>query len=327
MVATSVTKTFNGRTAVDGLSFQIGRGEVVGLLGPNGSGKTTMVRLLNGLLRPDAGRVNVLGQDPTDGGSSVRQKSGVLTETAEFYAHMSALDNLRFFAALYGVKETARPEELLTTFGLADDQHRSVGAFSTGMRKRLGLAKALLNRPRLLFLDEPTNGLDPEGTRLVLHAIRDLQERWGTTILICSHLLQQLELVCQRYLFINRGRLLEEGTLHGLRAKYQPTIQLEVITDLQLPTGAAQHLGVPVVEQLRAGGKPDRGSRLVFTLSAVSDVPEFLRKLVQEANVYGARIEEPTLETLYFEIQATAPQPQSEGRAHAELHITRGNPA
>lgn len=321
MAAASVTKTFNGRPAIDGLSFQIGRGEVVGLLGPNGSGKTTMVRLLNGLLRPDAGRVSVLGQDPTDADSSVRRRSGVLTETAEFYGHMSALDNLRFFAALYGVKETARPEELLTTFGLADDQHRPVVAFSTGMRKRLGLAKALLNRPELLFLDEPTNGLDPEGTRLVLHAIRDLQERWGTTILICSHLLQQLELVCQRYLFINRGRLLEEGTLHALRAKYQPTIQLEVITDLQLPAGATQFLSVPVAEQPHAGGTPERGRRLQFTLGAVSDVPDFLRRLVDEANVYGARVEEPTLETLYFEIQSTAP------RQEPELSAATGSPA
>lgn len=295
ITATGVSKRFGAKQAIDGLSLSVGEGEVVGLLGPNGSGKTTMVRLLNGVLRPDAGRVTVGGLDPLEAGDEVRRLTGVLTESARFYSHMTALENLRFFAELYGVDDPARPRRLLEEVGLAEDMHRKVGTFSTGMRRRLGFAKALLHEPRVLFLDEPTSGLDPDGTRAVLAEIRRLNETRGTTVLICSHLLRQLETVCHRYLFIDSGRLIEQGTLAELKARYQRAVLLEVETGLA-PGGGEYH-GHPF-EVVEEGGR-----RLAFRLEDRSQVPGLLRRIVAEADVYGARVVEQGLEELYFAIR------------------------
>ncbi len=296
ITAKGVSKRFGAKRAIDGLSLSVAEGEVVGLLGPNGSGKTTMVRMFNGLLRPDAGGVTVGGLDPLERGDDVRRATGVLTETARFYRHMTALQNLRFFADLYGVTDPERPRRLLEEVGLGDDMHRQVGTYSTGMRKRLGFAKALLHDPRVLFLDEPTSGLDPDGTRDVLTEIRRLNEARGTTILVCSHLLPQLETVCHRYLFIDSGRLIEQGTLAELKARYQRTVLLEVDTDLA-PEGTAFHGHAFTVTE-REGRR-----LLTFRLEERAQVPGLLRSIVGTADVYGARVVEQGLEELYFAIR------------------------
>lgn len=294
--ASGVSKSFGERPAVADLSLSVAQGEIVGLLGPNGSGKTTMIRLLNGLLRPDAGSISIAGLDPLQQGEQVRQQCGVLTESADFYRDMTARENMSFFAGLYGVTEPGRAESLLVEAGLGGDLHRKVGAFSTGMRKRLGFAKALLHRPRILYLDEPTNGLDPDATRSVLQLISELREAEGTTILICSHLLQQLETVCDRYLFIDQGRLIEQGTLTELTGRYQPEVLLEVVTDLQV-TGGTFHGREAFRSETAAG------PRLTLRLQERAEVPTVLRLLVNEADVYGARVIEQGLEDLYFAIR------------------------
>lgn len=295
---------------MDAATFNVRAGEVVGLLGPNGSGKTTIIRLLNGLLRPDGGRARVAGVDPLENGARVRRKSGVLTETAAFYSHLSGIQNLRFYAELYGVESTVRPGELLKTFGLADAAEKLVGTYSTGMRKRLGLAKALLNEPELLFLDEPTNGLDPAGARLVLKTIRELQQLSGTTVLISSHMLDHLEVVCDRYLFIKEGRLVEEGTLPDLRAAYQQGVVLEVLTDLPFGEGVSEYQGTRV-QPVKDGAPPvsavgEGVKRLAFELASTAAVPDLLRQLSADASLYGARVLEPNLTDLYFMIQEKA---------------------
>lgn len=290
---THVAKGFAGRPVLTDLSFSVQPGEITGFLGPNGSGKTTTVRLMNGVITPDGGQIRIGGYDPSCDGEAVRRMSGILTESAGLYPNMTGLENLRFFDDLYGVAERERPEELLAEFGLSDAAHRRVGTYSTGMKKRLGLAKALLHRPEVLFLDEPTNGLDPEGIRLVLDYIRQLNERSGTTVIICSHLLQQLELVCHRYLFLNGGRVVEQGTLAELEARYFPTVTVEVETDLCLVDG--QYRGVRAT-QLGPG-------RVAFELPGRQAVPELLRSLAQEASVYSATPVSRNLESLYFAIQ------------------------
>lgn len=293
--ASGVSKSFGDRSAVNNLSLSVGRGEIGGLIGPNGSGKTTMIRLFNGLLRPDAGSIRVNGLDPLLDGEQVRQQSGVLTESADFYRHMSALDNLKFFADLYGVTDPGRPRELLETAGLGADLNRKVGGFSTGMRKRLGFAKSLLHRPFILFLDEPTNGLDPDGTREVLETIRKLNQTEGTTILICSHLLQQLETVCHRYVFIDQGSVIEEGTLPELTSRYQPEVLLEVNTTLRLDS--------PEFHGRTVSSSAADEQLLTFALQDKAEVPEFLRLIIRDADVYGARVIQQGLEDLYFTIR------------------------
>lgn len=297
VVTRGLVKHFGERNVIDNLSFSVGEGQITGLLGPNGSGKTTVVRLLNGVLRPISGRISVAGLDPVTEGDKVRAMSGVLTESADFYRHMSGLDNLLFFGELYGVHDRRRSEELLDMFGLAPHQHKPVGTYSTGMRKRLGLAKALLHRPRILFLDEPTNGLDPEGVRLVLGHIRQLNREFGTTILICSHLLNQMEAVCHRYLFINEGRLIEQGSLEELRQRHSGGLQVSV--DLErLPEG--EFLGPGVLRSVEPGTFGNH--RALYEVARMEDVPELLRTLVQQTAVYGARVVEADLESLYFAV-------------------------
>jgi len=291
-----VAKGFAERPVLTDLNLSVCPGEIVGFIGPNGSGKTTTVRLLNGVIDPDAGAISVGGYDPRVDGEAVRRMAGVLTESAGLYLNLTGRQNLRFFADLYGVDEPGRADALLEEFGLADAADRKVGTYSTGMKKRLGLARALLHRPRVLFLDEPTNGLDPEGIRMVLGYIRRLNECDGTTVMICSHLLQQLEQVCHRYLFLQGGRVVEQGTLAELEARYFPTVTLEVETDLAL-AGDHYH-GVPAA---RVGQ-----GRIAFTLPSRGDVPRLLRRLAQEASVYSASPVQRDLETLYFRIRGGA---------------------
>jgi ABC-2 type transport system ATP-binding protein len=291
-----ISKGFGQHPVLRGFSMQVGRGEIVGLLGPNGSGKTTSIRLMNGVIQPDGGSISVAGYNPVHDGEPVRRISGILTESAGFYPHMTGLQNLRFFADLYGVTDTGRPADLLEEFGLGAAAENKVGTYSTGMKKRLGLAKALLHRPEILFLDEPTNGLDPDGIRMVLEYIVRLNRRDGTTMILCSHLLQQLETVCHRYVFLQEGQVVEEGSLEELEAKYVTTVALEVETDLALTE--PEYRGVPA----RATGN----RKVEFTLPGKAAVPDFLRQLTQEAQVFGASVVNQDLESLYFKIREVA---------------------
>lgn len=298
--AIELTRRFGAQTAVDALSFEVARGEVVGLVGPNGCGKTTSVRLLNGVIRADAGRATVLGLDVARDGEQVRRACGVLTESAAFYAHLSALENLKYFAALQGGDE-ARAHELLERLGLANAKDRKVGAFSTGMKRRLGLARALLHRPRVLFLDEPTNGLDPEGIRDVLGMIRTMHEEEGVTVVLCSHLLEQLETVCERYLVMDAGRLVAQGTLEALaRQVGAPSMALEVETAWAPADGR-------VAGRVATRRGPDR---LVIEVPERELVPGILRELTARAPIFSARLLKPTLSDLYFRIREVARAPR-----------------
>lgn len=301
VTATQLVKSFGGYTVIDELSFSVREGEITGLLGPNGSGKTTVVRLLNGVLRPDAGTITVAGLDPLADGDGVRALSGVLTESADFYRHMNGLDNLLFFGRLYGVDDRRRCEELLDMFGLLPHANKAVGTYSTGMRKRLGLAKALLHRPKILFLDEPTNGLDPEGVRLVLGHIRQLNEEFGTTILICSHLLNQMEAVCHRYLFIDGGRLIEQGTLSELRRRHRPRIEVVVEMDGGPDTREGDPVSFPAAVASATEGTIGRW-RVTFVVGGTEEIPPLLASLVGSAKVYSAHVVQPDLESLYFAV-------------------------
>jgi ABC-2 type transport system ATP-binding protein len=293
----NVSKAYGTKPVIDAISFQVNRGEIVGLLGPNGSGKTTAIRLMTGVIMPQSGAITVAGHNPSRNGDAIRRMSGILTESAGFYAGMTGLDNLRFFAQLYGVQDPQRAQALLAEFGLGPHANQKVGTYSTGMKKRLGLAKALLHRPDILFLDEPTNGLDPEGIRMVLASIRSLNQRDGTTIILCSHLLQQLETVCHRYLFLQpsaRGaHLIEQGTLPELEAKYGGDAVLHVETNLSL---VGTHYGDVPAQRIAT-------DRIQFSLSGKAAVAPLLRQILQEADVYSAVLANTDLESLYFKIR------------------------
>ncbi len=292
----SVTKRFGTFAALSNLTFAVKRGEVLGLLGPNGSGKTTTVRVLNGVLRHDSGRITIAGRNPADDHEAIRKLSGVLTESAGLYGHLTGLQNLRFFGDLYGVTEPRRAETLLEMLGLGSHQNKKAATYSTGMRKRLGLAKALLHSPKILFLDEPTSGLDPEATRLVVEYIHNLNLEQHVTVILCSHLLHQLETVCDRYVFLEKGHVLESGSLAELRQRYLRRVLLDVGTDAQPEEDT--YLGAQVVER--------RPGQVRFSLPNQEAVPSFIRQLSAAARLFWAVPAEDDLESLYFRIRREA---------------------
>ncbi len=205
--------------ALDSLDLELGWGEVLGLLGPNGAGKTTTMHLLLGLLKPTSGSVRLFGREPQD--RAVRARIGFLPEESPFSRRFTADETLRFYGRRFRIPRAdlrLRVGELLHRVGLDSARDRRVGDFSKGMKRRLGLAQALLNDPDLVILDEPTTGLDPIGTRDVKDLVRSLRSR-GASVLLTSHLLSDLEAVCDRVVVLHQGRLVREGRLESLLAR------------------------------------------------------------------------------------------------------------
>ena len=194
----NLSKTFDSFTAVDRLTLDIAEGEVFGFLGPNGAGKTTTVRMLTSLIAPTSGSALVAGHRVGQDDQSIRRNVGILTETPGLYDRLSAERNLRIYAALYEVKNvTGQVEKYLRLLGLWERRHDAAGTFSKGMKQKLAIARALLHEPRVLFLDEPTAGLDPEASRLVRDFIAELKKE-GRTIFLCTHNLDEADKLCDR---------------------------------------------------------------------------------------------------------------------------------
>jgi ABC-2 type transport system ATP-binding protein len=218
-----LTKTYRppfareGKTALSGLSIEVRRGEIFGLVGPNGSGKTTTLKLLLGLIKPTSGSIEIFGRGPRD--VAVKQRIGFLPDGPYFYDHLNSYEVLDFYAKLFGFSEADRKERiprLLDTVALnPKDRQRVIRTYSKGMVQRVGLAQALINDPELLFLDEPTTGLDPIGARGMKDAIL-AQRAAGKTVLICSHLLADVQAICDRVAILSEGKLVKYGTVAEL---------------------------------------------------------------------------------------------------------------
>jgi len=288
-----IKKSFDKQQVLKDVSFIVQEGQTVGLLGPNGSGKTTIIRLLNGVILPDGGMMRVGEWDPVQDGEEIRKVSGILTEGAGLYYEMSGIDNINFFAKLYRSHDKKRIHQLFEEFQLLEHQHKKVGTYSTGMKKRLGMIKALLHRPLILFLDEPTNGLDPEGIQMVMNYIKRLNEQEGTTVMLCSHILSQMETVCNQYLFLEDGTILESGTKQELEEKYIKHVVLKIETGLSLQDET--YMGYHV-ERIDA-------KTLRFHLPQKEDITGLIKQLTQETWVHHVEIENRDLESLYFQIR------------------------
>ncbi|GIQ70234.1 ABC transporter ATP-binding protein [Xylanibacillus composti] len=243
-----LTKTYGESRAVDRLSLTIHRGEIFGLLGPNGAGKSTTILMLLGLSEPDSGSVKVLGIDSTRQPIQVKRRVGYLPDDVGFYEDRTGWENLMLTARLNRVpdKEAAeRAERLLREVGLLDAAHKKAGAYSRGMRQRLGLADVLIKGPEIIILDEPTLGIDPKGMSELLELIQRLSREQGLTVLLSSHHLHQVQQICDRVGLFVSGRLLAEGDV--------PTLSRKLFADDLIPVSAELDACSPeLLERIRS---------------------------------------------------------------------------
>jgi len=293
--AKGLRKQYNGVWALDGLDLAIEEREIYGLLGPNGSGKTTTILILLGLTEPTAGEVRVCGHDPVREPLAVKRLVGYMPEKVGFYEELSAFENLRFITRLNGIPEgeaRKRILEALEQVGLKDVAHRPVATFSHGMRQRLGLADVLVKKPRLAILDEPTSGIDPEGAAQILDLIRLLRDEAGMTVLLSSHLLHQVQRVCDRVGILHRGRMVAEGRVAELTAPGGFVAVLAQASPILRARLEAAEWALAVEEP--------RPGELQVTL-AEEGRPELLRFAAEEgALLLELRPREPTLEEIYL---------------------------
>lgn len=275
IVAQNLTYTYGSLTAVDHISFEVGEGEILGYLGPNGAGKSTTVKMLTGQLRPKEGTATLLGMDIAHETNRVQQQIGVAFETTNLYEQMSAVENLTLFARLFGVK--ADPQALLEKVGLGNRGKERVGNFSKGMKQRLMVARALVNRPRILFLDEPTEGLDPVSSESIRNLILEARAG-GTTVFLTTHDMHEADRLSDRVAFIYQGKIVALDTPYKLKQKYGKRL-----LKVEIETGDGQ---IEVRE---------------ITLDH-TDTGETVKNLFDREKVVTAHSEEATLEDIFIQI-------------------------
>lgn len=291
-----LSKTYaDGKKAVDCIQLHLAQGEIFGFLGPNGAGKTTTVKLLGGMLTPTGGSCSVFGIDPGRYPEKAHAHTGVVTEHAQMYDHLTGLENLIFYGSLFGLstaESKSRALSLLAQMELSDARDKKLAAYSTGMRKRLSLARALIHQPQVLFLDEPTSGLDPESAQNVHAMIRSLAEEKGITVFLCTHQLRYAQEICTRYGFIHDGKLLAQGTLEELRRKVRSGITVKI-----------KAKGLPAKLPYTAVGE----NEYQISVQSEAEIPRIVRSIVENnGELYHISAESPSLEDLYFILASQA---------------------
>jgi ABC-2 type transport system ATP-binding protein len=258
--ATQLTKQYGGRSAIEDVSFTASQGEIVGLLGPNGAGKTTTIRLLTTVLEPTSGEFSIAGHRST-AAPEIRRSIGVLPESSGYPNHQTGGEYLRYHARLYGLSRSQARSvsaELLAAVGLEERGQSLISTYSRGMRQRLGIARALINDPVVVFLDEPTLGLDPAGQAQVLTIIRSIAKARDATVVLSTHLLPEVEEVCSKVVILNHGRVVASGSVGEVikTALIEQSAQLRVPLDL---VERARNLlaGIPDLTIDQAAEQPD----------------------------------------------------------------------
>lgn len=300
-----LTKRYNGLLALDKINFHVKQGSVFGLLGPNGAGKTTTIRILTGLTRPSEGTATVMGYDVTNEAVKAKQMVGVVPETSNVYEEMTALENLVFAAELYGVPRAERRNRargLLEAFGLLDRAGGRVADFSRGMRRRLTIACALIHRPELLFLDEPTTGLDVQSARQLRNHVSELRDE-GVTVFLTTHYIEEADQLCDTVAMINQGRIAALDSPENLKASVTGTRVVEVVFSGHPVEGELKGIqGVMEVHRL--------GDRYRLTVGGEADI---VGGLIDYARKGGLRVVtlntlKTSLEDAFIRITGLAPE-------------------
>jgi ABC-2 type transport system ATP-binding protein len=294
----NLTVRYGAKTAVDALSVEVPEG-CVGLLGPNGAGKTTLIKALLGFVRPVSGRATALGLDTASQSMQVRQRVGLMPETDCHIPGMNAVSFVAYAGELSGMPASAalrRAHEVLEYCGLGEARYRNVETYSTGMKQRIKLAQALVHGPRLVFLDEPTNGLDPAGREELLALVRDVSHGKGVNVVVSSHLLLDVERTCDSIIVMQAGRVATQGPLEALRATDRMQVEVELQFASEPFVAALQRQGAELLWQA--------GSRYQFVLPADTDDVGgalFAAARATGAQVRGFRRTRRSLEDIFVE--------------------------
>ena len=308
--ASELTKRYDGATVVDRLNLEVKENEVFGLLGPNGAGKTTTILMMLGLTEPASGSVRVLGFNPTREPLKVKRQVGYLPERVGFYENLTARENLRFIADLNGIsysEANQRAEEVLEMVGLTESElieqtgksqkiEKTVGKFSRGMKQRLGIAEVLIKRPKLVFLDEPTAGLDPKGINQLLDLVTGLP-KIGTTVVLSSHQLYQVQRVCHSIGILAKGKMVVQGAIDALgrEALAGGRFQIEVETEAPDEKLIKALQGIKGVMSVEARGN-------MLSISTDADLRREVSKTIVENNfpLIQMKVQEFSLDDVYM---------------------------
>jgi ABC-2 type transport system ATP-binding protein len=294
--ARNLTKRFGRREAVADVSFDVHAGEVFGFLGPNGAGKTTTIRMLVGLARPDRGEVRIRGLDLATAFEAAMAHVGCIVESPDLYRYLTGRENLEHFARMLGRGAAERIEGLAALVALSDRLDDRVSTYSLGMRQRLGIAQALLGNPDVLILDEPANGLDPAGIREIRELVRSLSRERGISVFVSSHLLSEIELMCDRVAIVHRGRTLAAAPVAELLGRVSADRVLVRASPIAKAAQVIRRFG-----ELEAG--EEDGVEALAARVAPERVPDLLRALVAEGvDVRAIERPETSLEEIFLQI-------------------------
>ncbi|CAL1519065.1 ABC transporter ATP-binding protein [Chitinophaga sp. MM2321] len=297
-----LTKSYGAVKAVDNLSLKISKGEIFGLLGPNGAGKTTTILMMLGLAEPSGGKAVVCGINATRNPIAVKRKVGYMPDNVGFYDNLTALENLMYIGRLNGIAEheiASRAQKTMEMVGLGAEMHKKAGAYSRGMKQRLGLADLLIREPEVMILDEPTLGIDPSGIKEFLFLIRQLSREQGLTVILSSHHLHQMQQICDRVGIFVEGRLLIEGnieTLSGdLFGKESYVVLVSFREPLRVSPGFEQEL-----RELEGVNNIVTGEYTIELSCRIDITPDIVRFFVQKGlNVTGVHKKEYGLDEIY----------------------------
>ena len=287
----NVTKRIGRRTIIDDLTFDVPQGEVFGFLGPNGSGKTTTIRMMVGLMRLTSGEILIKGRNIRSEYEAAIRQVGAIVENPELYRYLTGYQNLLHYARMIPGISRERIDEVIELVGLSARIHDKVKTYSLGMRQRLGVAQAILHRPALLILDEPTNGLDPAGIRELRDYLRHLAEKEGTTVFVSSHLLSEMELMCDRVAIIQSGKLIDVRLIRG---GAESGHRAEVLFEVDRPDAASAALGAAVLRTESGGVVVSAGREEAADMNA--------RLVAAGVRVYGIRTVTKSLEDQFLEV-------------------------
>ncbi|MCL2827932.1 MAG: ABC transporter ATP-binding protein [Oscillospiraceae bacterium] len=307
----NVVKRYGDTTALDHLNLDVAEGEILGLLGPNGAGKTTAIRILCGLIDADTGEIQVFGQKQSIHNLKVRRNIGLVTQEITVFNDLSAVENLRYFGGLYGLRGAelnANVKEMLEFVGLTDRANKRPKTFSGGMQRRLNIACALVHKPKLVIMDEPTVGIDPQSRNHILESVKKIAEK-GTTVIYTSHYMEEVQAICDRISIMDAGRVIAEGTIDELmgRIQYEDRIHLQAA----IPSDAlAEELrAISGVKSVTANGS----HYLIISGAGSGNVNRIMEVAQRNGGVTSFSEDKPNLEDVFLTL--TGKRLRDEGEA------------